>query len=124
MIFIKPDYIEVFVANWKNDNFQDEVLIHTISNVYEIQTHAPIDLFFHSRNRVIICGCRKDGEWVFKNYISIRTKKQEYAGWPPILTVSDFEKAIQTFINRELAKTQAYKNEPKRFSFYKDYASS
>lgn len=124
MIFAKPDYIEVYVANWKNDNFQDEVLIHTISNDYKVQTHAPIDLFFHSRNRVIVRGCRNDGEWVFKNYMSIRTKKQEYAGWPPILTVADFEKAIQLLINKELAKAQAYKAEPKKYPFYKQYSLS
>ncbi|KEK10219.1 hypothetical protein EP18_14080 [Lysinibacillus sphaericus] len=123
MIFLKPDYYEVYLANWKKDDFQDEILIHSINSDFKIQTHAPIDVFFPSRNRGIICGCHKNGDCVSKSYFSIRTKKQEYAGWPPILTTSDFEKVIQSFIDSELAKSKLYIDEPKQFSFYRDYAS-
>lgn len=122
MIFVKPEYFEVILANWKNDDFHDEVLICTIDKDFKVIEHAPVEMFLDSRNMAIIYGRDIDGEWVNKDLMSIRTKVQQYAGWDPILTISDFEKMIQKKINKELAKKAAYANEPKKYSYYKDYA--
>lgn len=122
MFFVRPTYFEITLANWRKDDFHDEVLICTINEDFEVIEHVPVDLFIGSRNMAIIYGLKSDGDWTGKEMMQVGTKRQEYAGWDPILTAHDFEKMVQKKINKELTKVAAFEKEPKKYPFYRDYA--
>lgn len=96
MLIVKPDYFEVSLANWKNNQFQDVILIYTINESFQLIEESPLELFFHSRNRAIIHGrtdnCVKD---VSREIMSIGTKKQQYVKWDPVLTIDDLKRMIK-----------------------------
>lgn len=121
MRFRKPNYHEVYLANFKNDNWCHEVHIATITPNLEIIIHAPIELFFHNRRYGVIIGYVSEGDWVSKNFMSIRTKKQEYAGWPPISTPEDFERIIKLMVEKEKFKGEKYRENPQKYQFWKEY---
>lgn len=121
MLFLKPKHYEITLLNSRNDQHKDIVLIYTINKDYELIEHAPLDLFFYSRNMAMITGINESGQYVSKEHMQIRTNTQRYSSWGPILTLEDFKKAIQTKINNELAKRIAFESDPKRFSFYRNY---
>lgn len=121
MIFVRPVTFEIFLANEKSDDFQDEVLVYTINENYRLIEQAPIDLFFHSRNRVVISGINEGGEKVSKKLLSLRTKDQ-YGGREPIYTIDDLKLCLEKMISNELAKKKAYESNPKKYPFWKSYA--
>lgn len=121
MIFVRPVTFEILLANERKDDFHDEVLVYTINENYQLIEQASIELFFHSRNRVIINGLNEDGEWVSKNLLSLRTKDQ-YGNGKPIYTIHDLKLYLEKMISNELAKKDAYLSDPKKYSFWKSYA--
>lgn len=121
MIFVKSNYFEVTLANWRKDDFHDEVLICVIDENFQVIEYAPVELFIGSRNMAIIYGRTKDGDYSSKSLMQVGTKKQTYAGWDPINSSEDFWRMVQKKIDREKGKTSAYEKEPKKYPFWKMY---